>query len=87
MKTVDGEKAAGKSTHDFNDGRSINGMTSAKRDEVLWDCVCPCCGVEHQAWIFWTGRGVPRVYCPACHPKGSTPEEVYAVPAGLRVMD
>lgn len=29
-------------------------------------CVCPRCGRGHTQTFCWTGRGVPRVYCPRC---------------------
>ncbi len=30
------------------------------------DCKCPKCGKTHRVTMFWTGRGVPRKYCPQC---------------------
>jgi hypothetical protein len=30
------------------------------------DCKCPMCGKTHRVNLFWTGRGVPRKYCPQC---------------------
>lgn len=30
------------------------------------DCKCPKCGRAHRVTMFWTGRGVPRKYCPQC---------------------
>jgi hypothetical protein len=30
------------------------------------DCKCPKCGKIHRVTMFWTGRGVPRKYCPQC---------------------
>jgi len=27
---------------------------------------CPRCGVLHLTRIFWTGKGLPRLFCPAC---------------------
>lgn len=29
-------------------------------------CLCPKCGKEHRLKIFWTGRGIPRIYCHRC---------------------
>ena len=29
-------------------------------------CLCPRCGKEHVIYMEWTGRGIPRIYCPAC---------------------
>lgn len=33
------------------------------------DCKCPKCGKIHRLTMFWTGRGVPRKYCPQCKGK------------------
>ena len=29
-------------------------------------CLCPKCGDEHEVEIYWTGRGIPRLYCYNC---------------------
>ena len=29
-------------------------------------CKCPRCEIEHQTFIRWSGRGMPRVYCSTC---------------------
>jgi len=29
-------------------------------------CVCPKCGKRHRVNSFWTGKGIPRKFCPAC---------------------
>jgi len=29
-------------------------------------CKCPRCEIEHRTFLRWTGRGMPRVYCPTC---------------------
>ena len=26
-------------------------------------CICPKCGVEHRALMYWTGKEPARVYC------------------------
>ena len=31
-------------------------------------CKCPMCQVLHQYTIFYSGPGIPRVYCPLCYP-------------------
>ncbi len=31
-------------------------------------CKCPKCGIEHETYIQWTGRGVPRIFCGNCKP-------------------
>jgi hypothetical protein len=30
------------------------------------DCICPKCGAKHRLKMLWTGRGVPRKFCPIC---------------------
>ncbi|MFZ7124752.1 MAG: hypothetical protein ACOWWM_01180 [Desulfobacterales bacterium] len=30
------------------------------------ECVCPKCGTTHKLKLLWTGRGVPRKFCPIC---------------------
>lgn len=30
------------------------------------DCICPKCGTTHKLKMLWTGRGVPRKFCPIC---------------------
>jgi len=30
-------------------------------------CICPRCRTKHVVYMFWTGRGTPRVYCPMCY--------------------
>jgi hypothetical protein len=29
----------------------------------LVECVCPKCAKIHERFIFWSGRGTPRIYC------------------------
>lgn len=29
-------------------------------------CVCPRCNKRYKRFIYWTGRGTPRVYCAKC---------------------
>ncbi|XPS83033.1 uncharacterized protein Dvar_10510 [Desulfosarcina variabilis str. Montpellier] len=31
-------------------------------------CLCPRCGAFHKVQMLWTGRGIPRKYCPLCRP-------------------
>ena len=35
------------------------------------EAICPNCKRKHVVYIFWTGRGIPRVYCPECKPRSS----------------
>jgi hypothetical protein len=29
-------------------------------------CICPKCGTHHRVKLLWTGRGMPRKFCPVC---------------------
>lgn len=29
-------------------------------------CICPKCGARHRLKMLWTGRGMPRKFCPIC---------------------
>lgn len=31
-------------------------------------CTCPKCSIHHSVYMLWTGRGMPRKYCPNCKP-------------------
>jgi hypothetical protein len=31
-------------------------------------CICPKCTADHNVYMLWTGRGVPRKYCGNCKP-------------------
>jgi hypothetical protein len=35
-----------------------------KQTSVL--CICPRCGEPHKVWMYWTGHGMPRVFCSLC---------------------
>jgi hypothetical protein len=34
--------------------------------EKSTECVCPKCGARHRVKLLWTGRGLPRKFCPIC---------------------
>jgi len=34
-----------------------------KVHEPLVECICPTCGIKHKVYMYWSGRGEPRVYC------------------------
>jgi Zn ribbon nucleic-acid-binding protein len=34
--------------------------------EKSTECVCPKCGARHKVKMLWTGRGIPRKFCPIC---------------------
>jgi hypothetical protein len=36
--------------------------------KLFFDSVCPRCGKQHQVYMNWTGRGIPRIYCELCRP-------------------
>ena len=29
-------------------------------------CLCPLCEIKYTRFIYWTGRGIPRMHCPEC---------------------
>ena len=31
--------------------------------EPLVECICPTCGIIHKTYMYWSGRGKPRIYC------------------------
>jgi hypothetical protein len=49
-------------------------IQSACRSTV---CKCPKCDRHHLAWINWTGRGIPRIYCYECKHNGHIDEYAY----------
>ena len=34
--------------------------------EKSTECMCPKCGARHRVKLLWTGRGIPRKFCPIC---------------------
>jgi len=36
------------------------------KNEVPTEAICPMCQKTHYPIIFWTGRGIPRIYCLRC---------------------
>jgi hypothetical protein len=34
--------------------------------EKSTECLCPKCGTRHRVKLLWTGRGMPRKFCPIC---------------------
>lgn len=30
------------------------------------ECICPKCSARHKLKMLWTGRGIPRKFCPIC---------------------
>jgi hypothetical protein len=49
------------------------------------ECVCPKCGSHHQMKILWTGRGMPKKFCPPCKTFVSSidPIDICGVPPGI----
>lgn len=50
------------------------------------ECKCPKCGVRHKMNIFWTGRGMPRKFCPSCRGvAGGISDDIQALSIHQRV--
>lgn len=41
---------------------------SFKNGKRFVRCICPKCAGDHNIYMLWTGRGVPRKYCGNCKP-------------------
>jgi hypothetical protein len=42
-------------------------MTGVKQECYDWiECFCPRCEKIYKRWLFWSGRGIPHIYCPTC---------------------
>ena len=46
--------------------KKIEGIQAICLREKLTECMCPNCGTHHRAKMLWTGRGMPRKFCPTC---------------------
>ena len=49
-----------------NAEKRIECIQSICLKEKKTECVCPKCGARHRIKLLWTGRGMPRKYCPIC---------------------
>jgi hypothetical protein len=54
-------------------------------DGITVECICPKCGITHRMKLLWSGRGMPKKYCPPCKSFVSTIETVdfYGVRADI----
>ena len=41
-------------------------MSSLRSHRRYIVCICPKCNKKHKHHIFWTGKGVPRIFCSIC---------------------
>lgn len=63
-------------------------MKSPKSDGESTMCKCPICGDLHECFIFWTGRGMPRKFCPKCKwLESNVDEREYSVVDGIGVTE
>jgi hypothetical protein len=46
--------------------KRIESIQSLCLSETSTECVCPKCGTHHRVKLLWTGRGMPRKFCPIC---------------------
>jgi hypothetical protein len=60
-----------------NPNKMARFSSSEELDEIEFDdksynskmkveCICPKCGQRHVMAFHWSGRGIPRKYCPSC---------------------
>lgn len=54
------------------------------RREKWTECLCPKCGTRHRVKFLWTGRGMPRKFCPICkhHTSSINDTEPFVVSTG-----
>jgi hypothetical protein len=45
--------------------KKIKCKDDKKPTELIW-CKCPKCEIGHIKKIYWTGNGVPRIFCSNC---------------------
>lgn len=55
--------------------KRIESIQSICLSEKSTDCICPKCGARHRVKLLWTGRGIPRKYCPICKHYANTIDE------------
>ena len=46
--------------------KKIDCIQSLFLREKSTECLCPKCGGRHRVKLLWTGRGMPRKFCPVC---------------------
>jgi len=46
--------------------RKIRARKVVRSGKSSTACRCPMCGALHKVFMCWSGRGTPRIYCPAC---------------------
>jgi len=46
--------------------KGVECIQSICLSEKSTECVCPKCGARHRVKLLWTGRGLPRKFCPIC---------------------
>ena len=46
------------------------------RESLTVKCVCPKCGSHHRMKLIWSGRGMPKKFCPPCKIFVSSIEQV-----------
>ncbi len=51
---------------DLDAEMGIECIQSLCLSEKSTECICPKCGARHRVKLLWTGRGIPRKFCPIC---------------------
>jgi rubredoxin len=49
---------------------------SSDFENMPFECICPSCGKTHAMKLYWTGRGVPRKFCPQCRDREAPHDDV-----------
>jgi hypothetical protein len=57
--------AASKRNHLLKDGETVVRRMKLK-EPLTVNCVCPKCGSHHRMKLIWSGRGMPKKFCPPC---------------------
>jgi transposase-like protein len=63
-KRVMGVKMSAMPDSDLNSDNELEEIINF--DKIKVECICPKCGKKHVMNFPWTGRGIPRKFCPQC---------------------
>ncbi len=52
-------------------------MVSEKAWQPRTKCICPKCKNKHMYEIFWSGNGMPKIFCPICNKKANNIDDTF----------